>query len=224
MHRQSGQPTRARVASRLLLTASFGLATVALPYVRHVNNHILLLGVVAPIMLGVHELADRVAGGRPVCWLVAGIGFLAGVAYTIDLGAGPVVFACMLPLIAWRCRRWQAIVLFLLAASPWLLLHHIVNYAVGGTLGPANAVAAYFNWPGCPFNAGNMTGTLNQITGHFLVYGPALLVGKRGFLGHNLPLFLAVAGMVWLLRQRVAEWPEILFAVGSCAESGSRTG
>src|SRR5262249_34327167 len=42
---QLGWPLRLPLPSRLILTASFALATVALPYTRYVNNHILLLAV-----------------------------------------------------------------------------------------------------------------------------------------------------------------------------------
>src|SRR5262249_28635478 len=39
-----------------------------------------------------------------------------------------------------------------------------------------------------------------------------LLFGKHGFIGHNLPLFLALPAVVLLLRRRTTELPEILFA------------
>ncbi len=57
-----GRPLGLAPRLRLLLTASFGLATVALPYVRHVNNHILLLGVVAALMTEMAQLAARGRG------------------------------------------------------------------------------------------------------------------------------------------------------------------
>src|SRR5205807_2701857 len=126
-----GRPLRLPLSLRLLLTASFALATVAFPYPRHVNNHIPL----------------------------------------------PAVTAALLP-------------------------------------APANAVAEYFEWPGCPFNPHNMTGAWNHSVGHFLTYAAALLAGKRGFLGHNLPLVLAAAGLVVLVRRRTVEWPEVVF--GGC--------
>src|SRR5437588_6235425 len=42
---------------RLLWTAGFALATVALPYTRHVNNHGMLLGVTALLFLQLEALA-----------------------------------------------------------------------------------------------------------------------------------------------------------------------
>jgi hypothetical protein len=89
----------------------------------------------------------------------------------------------------------------LLAAAPWVVLHHGLNWMIGGTLGPANANPAYFNWPGCPFNGRNMTG----VWGHaglsaFLLYALDLLIGKQGFFGHNLALLLAAAAGPRLCR------------------------
>jgi hypothetical protein len=201
---------RLDVAARLLLTAGFGGATTALPYVEHVNNHILLLGVAAATLLAATRLRDAFQLGRRSGPTIALLGGLAGLAYTIDLGAGPVLLVCLGVWLAYRGRRVGPVVAFAAAALPWVVLHHAVNYAVGGTLKPANAVPEYFQWPGCTFNAGNMTGTWHQTLGHLFVYAAALLAGKRGFLGHNLPLFLALPGAAILLKQRCREWPEIL--------------
>jgi hypothetical protein len=205
---------------RLLLTASLALATVALPYSQFVNNHNLLLGVVAALVLNLALLASE---PHWKIWRIAVVGTLVGLGYTIDLGAGPVLFASTLALVAYRSWRragtlWAPCHLvtlsaFLLGATPWLLLHHALNYAVGGTLVPANAVAEYFRWPGCPFTPETMTGGWkHEGLGSFLLYAVALLVGKRGFLVYNLPLLLAVLAVVSLLRRRVAEWPELLWA------------
>jgi hypothetical protein len=197
---------------RLALTASFGLGTVALPYAAHVNNHAMLLGVVAALMLGFVRLTRE----REARWLPAALGALTGLGYTIDLGFGPVLLLCAGALIVFRCRRPLPLALFALTALPWLVLHHTVNYATGGTLGPANAVAAYFDWPDSPFNDGNMTGGWRHGTaGQFLLYAASLLAGKHGFLGHNLPLFLVLPGL-WYLLRRSPELPEVLFAVCLC--------
>jgi hypothetical protein len=207
-----GRPLRLDPRLRLLLTASFALATVALPYTRHANNHILLLGVAAALVLGLAWLAEETRGGRPSVARVLGVGALAGLGYTIDLGAGPVLLVCTLAVVLYRCRRPGAAAWFLLAALPWLLLHHAVNYAVGGTLVPANAVTAYLQWPGSPFTPETMTGGWKHPSvGHLLLYAADLLVGKQGFLGHNLPLFLAVPALAGLCR-RGADLPEIVWA------------
>jgi hypothetical protein len=211
-----GRPLGLDLSLRLLLTGSFALATVALPYAAYVNNHILLLGVCAALMLGVARLGEaRQQGQTPWGWLI-GLGSLGGLGYAIDLGAGPVILACTGLLVAGRCRRVAPVALFTVAALPWLVLHHAVNYAVGGTLEPANAVAEYFNWAGSPFTAQNLTGGWKHPGPvRFLLYSADLLVGKRGFLGHNLALFLLpVLGM--LERRRTAGWPEVLHAAFCC--------
>lgn len=196
----------------VLLAASFGLATVAPVYARQVNNHLLLLGVSAPLVLCLAHLAQAPPTGR-VAWLpLLGAGSLAGLGYAIDLGAGPPLLACTLALVTYRCRSWKPVVAVGLAALPWLALNHAVNYATGGTFKPANAVPEYLAWPGSPFDASNMTGMMNHASvGRFLLYALDLLVGQRGFLGHDPALFLAVAALPLLLWRRPAESPELLF-------------
>ena len=71
------------------LTASFALTTVAPVYARHVNNHIMLLGVTAALLVELVELGRvEPAAAEPYGRLLLA-GALAGFAYTIDLGAGP---------------------------------------------------------------------------------------------------------------------------------------
>jgi hypothetical protein len=202
---------------RLGLCASFGLATVALPYVRHVNTHIVLLAVAAAVLLGVERLREPSAAGR-CSLLLAGLGTLAGFGYTLDLGSGPILLAGLAVLVAYRCPRGGPLAVFALAVMPWLIAHHWISYVIGGTLlKPINAVPEYSTWPGCPFTRDSLTGTWKHRADHLVVYLAALLGGKRGFLGHNLPLFLTLGGMVLLLRRRPAQWPELLFALAWCA-------
>jgi hypothetical protein len=191
------------------LTLSFALGTTALPYVREVNNHIMLLAVAAALMLAFAHL-QRETGSR-LSRAVA-IGTLAGLGYTIDLGVGPPLLVAASVLFLYRRPNLSAMGLFLLGALPWVCLHHIVNYRIGGTIGPANAVPAYLNYPGNNFS-GHMTGVLaHKSIGHFFTYAFSLLLGKRGFLNHNLLLMMALPGVVILLRNRIRETPEVLFA------------
>jgi hypothetical protein len=212
-----GGRLRLSPAMRLALTASFGLATVAVPYTSHVNNHILLLAVTAWLTAGVQALGEECRRGVVGWRRSAFLGFLAGLGYTIDLGLGPVLLLATLALVAARGRRLLAPAAFLLAALPWLVLHHALNYAVGGTWGPANAEPRYFQWPGSPFHAGNLTGGwVHQGPVSFLLYSASMLFGKRGFFGHNLPLFLLLPALVPLFRLRRRR-PEVLWALGCCA-------
>jgi hypothetical protein len=136
-------------------------------------------------------------------------------------------------LIIYRVRAFKPIAVCVLAALPWIVLHHVVNYVVGGTLRPANAVPAYLVAAGGGFSSQNMTGVWNHSNvGTFLLYAASLLFGKRGFFGHNLPLFLTLPALVFLIRRRPRELPEILcalawsvgtwliYAVGSTNSSG----
>jgi hypothetical protein len=202
------------LGQQLGLTACFAFSTLALTYTRHVNNHILLLAVAAAVML----LIGRMTAGRTTEKLqilqLGALGSLAGLGYAIDLGAGPVLLLSTLGIVVYHFRNTRSALVFTASALPWLVLHHALNHAVGGTWKPANAVVEYLQWPGSPFNAGNMTGSWQHGTvWHFVVYSAALLAGKRGFLGHNLPLYLAIPGVTLLCRQKAAELPAIVFAV-----------
>jgi hypothetical protein len=193
---------------RLLFTGSFALATVAVVYVRHVNNHILFLGVAAALMLQAAQLVP----GSP-WWRLTLLGGLAGLGYGFDLGAGPPLLVCTGLLVAWQCGLKPAVIgWFAAGALPWLALHHAFNFAVGGTLGPANAVPDYFVWEGCPFQGATMTGAWHHPSiFDFAVYTVGLLFGKRGFVGHNLPLFLLLPA-IWVFRGRLRERPVLLLA------------
>jgi hypothetical protein len=221
-------------SSQLLLAVSFALSTVALPYSRQVNNHILLLAIASGLALGVVGLRAEMWNGRASWRYFAALGFLAGLGYTIDLGTGPVILICTVGLvfgdsfsrepqasITVRARLRLAakrIALFAMAALPWIVLHHALNYAIGGSLKPANANPEYFRWPGSPFAAENLTGSwIHPNIGSFLLYAASMLAGKRGFLGHNLPLFLTMPALFVLLRRHGEMRREVLWALGCCA-------
>lgn len=207
----------------LLLATSLALATTMLPYARHVNNHILLLGVTALLTFALDCLASprvwdlerlsRSTSPARCRLLSAAVGALAGIGYTLDLGVGPVLLVCTTAVVAYRTRSIGGMACFILAAVPWLAAHHAVNYSTGGTFGPANSVPEYLAWPGSPFNVQNMTGGLaHRTVGHFSLYAAALLFGKHGFINYNLPLYLALAGCAVAFKRRVVELPEVVFA------------
>jgi hypothetical protein len=212
-------------AALLTLTTSFSIGSIALPYARHVNNHVQLLAVVTWIIVCMLELSSKNIGPAPVrTTLLLSIGALAGLGYTIDLGTGPILLTATGTWLLWDCRKlnsWservKAIVSFSLAALPWFLVHHVVNYAIAGTIGPANAVAEYLRWPGSPFDTSNMTGRWQHDSfGHVVIYCLDMLGGQKGILGHNLPLYLALFAVPWLFRCDV-ERSILVWSVGFCA-------
>lgn len=185
----------------LVLTGVFALGTLALPYSRHANNHILMLAFAAWQMVLLLRFSRLSAASmRPSPVLAAGIGCLAGAAYTCDLGAGPPLMLVTLALVLWCSRSMISVTICLLGALPWLGLHHGVNWWVGGTIVPANAVPDYLRWPGSPFTGEAMTGRWHHPNAwSFMVYALALLGGKHGFLTHDLPLLLLFpAAAAWL--------------------------
>jgi hypothetical protein len=217
------------LSSSLLLSASFGLATVALPYTRQVNNHILLLAVAAALTLQVYKLSEEIKRGESKQRGFALLGGLAGVAYTIDLGTGPIfllstgIYTLLArPMLENRridrfSFRWsQPTLVFALLAVPWLVLHHALNYVIGGSIQPANANPEYFNYPGSVFATGNITGSwVHSNVGSFLLYAASMLFGKKGFLGHNLPLFMMIPALVTLWR-RQTQTRRVLLWVLAC--------
>jgi hypothetical protein len=197
----------------LLLASGLALSTVALPYTRHVNNHILLLGVSTALMLQLVQFRERLEAGQMPWGRLLFIGTVAGLGYNLDLGLAPPLVGGLFVLIVYRCRRFAPVLVFVTGAMPWLVAHHLLNYQIGGTLGPANAVPEYLNWPGSPFSEANMTGLWRHGAGKFAVYSLALLFGKQGFIGHNLPLFLILPAVIPLLRREGPARPELLFAL-----------
>lgn len=200
---QLGGMLRLRWTDRLAATASLGMATIAVAYTRGVNDHILLLGVAAALLLALTSLTQRAAAnGQPprLPWktLIA-IGALAGLGYSIDSGSGPLLLLATLAVSGYRllapftehgsakgsafAERKPAIasalfglVVVVLAAAPLIIAHHALTYRIGGTLKPLGSVPQYFDWPGTPFRRENLTGFWNHrsMVG-FMVYTAALL-------------------------------------------------
>lgn len=202
------------LAGRMLVvfSGSFAIATVAPVYARHVNSHEMLLGFAALLCWHLARIADRPVRRRDA--VIAG--FLAGCGYTTDLGIGPPLVALTVAYVVARSRPWKLGGIALVAALPPMLLHHAMNYAVGGTIGPANAVPAYLAWPGSPFTEATMTGGLKHSAAGLALYALDLLFGKKGFVTHNLPLALALAGLAKVWVARPANRLPLLFAVGWC--------
>ena len=198
------------------VVATFAVGTVALPYAQQVNNHILLLAVAGWLFL---SLLNGLAEGWPTSRLL-GIGTLAGLGYTIDLGVGPLMGVAIGGLLLRRLPNRARLLWVVLAGLPWVFFHHGLNYWIGGTIGPANAAPAYFDWPGSPFSEQNMTGQWNHSSfGDAVLYACDMLFGKQGFLGHNLLLFLPLYHLPSLLRRTYPERPLViaglLWAVGT---------
>lgn len=198
--------------ARVLFGWSFALATVAPVYTRHLNSHIMLLAVFSALMLPAAALTQAKGDTK---WRVALIGSLMGAGYTIDLGAGPVLVVAVTTFVAVQTRSLGKVALVLAASFPWFLLHHLLNYHVGGTFKPANAVVEYLSWPGSPFDASNATGGwMHANAGEFSVYALSMLFGKRGFITHNIPLFLCIPAAVFLVRKKEGARPLVWMCIG----------
>ncbi|MCI0464487.1 MAG: hypothetical protein L0Z62_46745 [Gemmataceae bacterium] len=221
--------------------ASFALATFALTYTQHVNNHIMLLAVVALACLQSAQLvrarprdeknvdhslrewtgalAERVPytpSFRASWGRLAVLGLLGGLGYNLDLGSGPLLLAALLLFVLCQTRRPAAVLVVLAAALPWVVACHAFNYAIGGVWKPMNMVAEYSVWPGSPFTPDNLTGFARHDLLKLPRYSLALMLGKHGFLTHNLPLMLAVAGLAVGLRRPSLHRPVLILGLGWC--------
>jgi hypothetical protein len=195
----------------------FAIATVAPTYAWHVNNHILLLAVVAVLLLELLRIGNQRDSIGVTNLRLMWIGTLAGLAYNLDLAAGPVLVLGLLVVVLWRMRNEWAVGAVVAGMLPWIVAHHSLNYALGGVWQPMNAIPQYLAWPGSPFSEQNLTGIWRHSPLKFVVYALAMLFGKHGFIGHNVPLYLAVAAIPLVLRHRVKEHAEVCFGIGWCA-------
>ncbi len=198
-----GGMLRLRLIDRLAATASLALGTVAVAYTRGVNDHILLLGVVAALLVPLTRLGQRAAASdqqtRSSWKTLMAIGVLSGLGYSIDSGSGPLLFLTTLAVVGFRVARSSAgvrsakehaaaqpkaaitavlaaLALVALAAAPAIIAHHALTYRIGGTLKPLGSSPEYFDWPGTPFRHENLTGFWNHrsMIG-FAAYAAALL-------------------------------------------------
>lgn len=177
---------------RLVWLVGFALATVLPAYTRQVNPGMPQVAALAGLALLLPR-ATRAA--------LAGAGFLAGFAYTLDQASGVPLVVAVVAAVALRTRRLAPVVVFLLAALPWFVLHHAINYSVGHVWVPLNMVPEYLEWPGSPFDRSNMTGIARHDAVGLWFYARDLLIGPESFLLCNLPLLLAVAAG-WLVLVR----------------------
>ncbi len=203
------------VGLSLVLACNLGLATMAAAYTRAVNGHIQQLGVAVPMIWLLERLRQQGSATRP--WRLLLLGFLGGFGYAIEQPTGGLLLAGAGLLVLWRRPGWSGILWLALGAFPMLALHHGVTYAIAGTWRPINSVPEYFDWPGCEFNASNMTGRWNHPSLAACVqYAFRLLFSDRGFLTVNLLLPIAVLAVpiVWW---RGRPWrPEVLVLSGWC--------
>lgn len=203
---------------RLAWVGSFALCTFAPAYTRHVTPHTLQLAAVAGTILLFLGIRDAAQAGRTAWGKVVGVGTLAGFAFNLDFGSGPLLVLAGYLLVAWRTRRVGPVAVYTLAALPWVAAGVGINFAISGRVLPMNMYPEYFLWPGSPFTPENMTGFLRHGPGDQALYAAAMLFGKSGFLNHNLPTLLALVAGGFVLR-RVAGRAELVGLGLWCAAS-----
>ncbi len=189
-----------RLASLLALTFVFSIAT---PYAGSVNTHILALACVCGAFVLLTR--DKITNLQSVI-----LGLLMGFGYGTDLGTSPAFIVAFTLYVIFR-HSFRVFIGYFLGVVPLILVHHFLNYQIGGTFMPANANPAYLNWPGSPFNESNMTGGFKHPSIEKLaLYAGDLLFGKKGFLLHLPILLYASFASFRLLYRHVPEWKLIL--------------
>ncbi|MBY0456460.1 MAG: hypothetical protein K2V38_03925 [Gemmataceae bacterium] len=198
---------------RLVWLGAFALATVLPAYTRSANSHIAQLGAVALTCVFV----CRIAEDRRAWASLFGAGFAAGFAYNLDFGVGPPFALAVTGIVALRTRSACAVAACGLGMAPCVVAGHAINFAIGHDwLKPLNMHPEYLAWPGSPFET-TMTGVVRTRYVAQGLYALDLLVGKKGFLTHNLPLLLAVTA--WLKKKSTPPAPPSLKGRGEIETS-----
>ncbi|QDU66977.1 hypothetical protein [Engelhardtia mirabilis] len=175
------------------LIASLGLATLLLPYSLVLNQHGTAAGLVALAFLCLQRAS----------WISAGV--LLALATTIDLTAVFPALACLWPVV--RNSGMGGVVRYGIGALPVLALHFSVNWAVAGDLVPFGMHDEAFRYPMSPFMFMSLTGVDQvQAEGQRFSYLLGTTFGHSGLFSHHPQLLFAVAaGLLLLLRRRVAD-------------------
>ena len=95
----------------------------------------------------------------------------------------------------------RSILAFTLGVLPWVAAAVGTNYAVAGLWKPLNMYPDHFRFPGSPFTEQSLTGFLHHEPLDQVLYAAAMMIGKQGFLNHNLPLLLVVGAGVGVFRR-----------------------
>jgi len=212
-------------APAALVTASFGLSSLAVVYLRALNSHMVLLGVAVWTLL-LLSWAERARGPARLARLGLA-GFSAGLGATLDQGTGTLLLAAAGAMAFFSRRDLRELILFGVAALPWLLLSQAINHAISGSWVPIAMHPEYFRWPGSPWAEGALTGGFKSrpLSGH-LRYAVELAFVGRGFVRFDPTLWLALVGGIGVLGREgrllavwaLATWG--LYTLGSTNLSG----
>ncbi|HEX4608522.1 MAG TPA: hypothetical protein VH092_09975 [Urbifossiella sp.] len=201
---------------RLAWVAAFGLSTFALTYTQHVSPHTPQLAVVTGMILLLLRVGDAHAAGRTAWGSLAGLGTLAGLGFNLDFASGPLFAGVGFAAVGWRTRRAAPLLVYALTTLPWVAAGLGLNMAIGGSWAPPNMNPAYFRYPGSPFTEENMTGFLRHGPLNQALYAAGMMLGKHGFLNHNLPLLLAAAGAWTVFRRPFPGRAELVWLLAGC--------
>jgi hypothetical protein len=183
--------------SSFSMTAVLAFGSSLLPFSRGLNNHI----VAVPVVLAMLVCIEKARGGSATPAMMALLGLLGGALYALDpvVGALLLVSGAVLSL-----HRGSAMDVTWIAAGALLpiLLHHWMNYRIGGTLKPFGSIPEYFAYPGSYFSRDSITGIWQyrdfRSWTHYLV---GLLWGHKGLFRADLTLLFLLPALFVLFRR-----------------------
>jgi hypothetical protein len=97
---------------------------------------------------------------------------------------------------------YRGLAMFVLGATPPIVVALAMNWQIAGDLVPINLHAEFFRYPGSVFDETNLSGFLRHDTESFFVYAFHMLVGRFGLVPYNPLLLVALPGLFWQVRRK----------------------
>jgi len=180
------------------LTIALGVGTLLLPWSTTFNNHV---PATALCFISFYFLLKNKFQATKKNIFLAG--FLVSLGATIDVIVGGVFFVLFLVYILWNRFERKSAIIFLIGVLPPFLLHCILNIQITGGILPAQFVPEYFQYPGSPWSAANLSGFLSHPDlASLLTYAFHSLFGYSGFFSYS-PVLLIFFFALPQIRHRL---------------------
>jgi hypothetical protein len=143
-------------------------------------------------------------------------GFSLSLACSADIPTG-VFYAGFLVYILCDRNLRPYVVYYVLPTLLTVVPELAVNYSIHDSIVPVQIVRSYFEYPGSPWiGSDELSGMRVNDPGFIASYAFLTLIGPKGFLVYNPFLFVALWGLIRVIRQRDAAYAEgLVVAVGS---------
>ena len=191
----------------VLLLTSLAFASLILGYSTTLNNH---TPAAAAILISLYYAVAlrRYASRRLMHWLLAG--FAAGLAPSLDLSTSVFSASIFFYLLLFDWKR--TLKFFVLASLVPLSAHLFFTYLASGSVIPIYMRKSLYHYPGSYWN--NPRG-LDALDEPKYIYAFQMFLGHHGFFTMTPVLFLALAGLIGILRKKTEHFIEALFFGGA---------